>query len=75
MEDRIICYYTFLRIGLAVALWTRDFLLFNPQEPHSISSQCKAETKYTWFHLILKQQLLVAMIIVTLLYRISIKDK
>lgn len=42
MDDRIICYFTFPRIGLAVALRPGDFLLFNLQEPHSISSRCKA---------------------------------
>ncbi len=45
MEDRIICYLTFLQIISAVALWPGDFLLFNPQEPHSISSRCKSEEK------------------------------
>ncbi len=45
MDDRIIFYFTFPRIGLAVALQPGDFLLFNPQEPHSNSSQCKAEDK------------------------------
>ncbi len=45
MEDGIICYFTFPRIGLAVALQPGDFLLFNPLEPNSTSSQCKAEVK------------------------------
>jgi hypothetical protein len=42
VNNRIICYFAFPRIGIAVAFWPGDFLLFNPQEPHSISSHCKA---------------------------------
>jgi hypothetical protein len=45
VNDRIVCYFAFPQIGIAVALWSGDFLLFNPQEPHSISSCCKAEDK------------------------------
>jgi hypothetical protein len=43
VDDKILCYFAFLRIGIAVALWPGDFLLFNPQEPHSISSRCRKE--------------------------------
>jgi hypothetical protein len=42
VDDRIICYFAFPRIGRAVALRPGDFLLFNPQEPHAISSRCCA---------------------------------
>ncbi len=42
---RILCYFAFPRIGTAVALWPGDFLLFNPQELHSISSRCKSGDK------------------------------
>ena len=42
-DDKILCYFAFPRIGLAVALRPGDFLLFNPQEPHSISSRCRKE--------------------------------
>jgi hypothetical protein len=45
VNDRTVCYVAFPRIGIAVALWPGDFLLFNPQEPHSISSRCKAKDK------------------------------
>ncbi len=38
VDDRILCYFAVPRIGMAVALQPCDFLLFNPQEPHSISS-------------------------------------
>jgi len=43
LNDRIVVYFAFPRIGIAVALRPGDFLLFDPQEPHSISSRCKAE--------------------------------
>ena len=42
-DDKIICYFAFPRIGVAVALRPGDFLLFNPQEPHSVSSRCNRE--------------------------------
>ncbi len=42
VDDKILCYFAFPRIRMAVALWPGDFLLFNPQEPHSISSRCKS---------------------------------
>ncbi len=45
VNDRIAIYFAFQRIGIAVALRPGDFLLFDPQEPHSISSRCKAEDK------------------------------
>jgi hypothetical protein len=43
MDDKVICYFAFPRIGVAVALRPGDFLLFNPNEPHSISSRCNRE--------------------------------
>ncbi len=36
--DAVICFFAFPRIGIAVVL---DFFLFNPQEPHCISSRCQ----------------------------------
>jgi hypothetical protein len=45
VNDRILCYFAFPRIGMAVALLPGAFLLFNPQEPHSISSRCKLGDK------------------------------
>jgi hypothetical protein len=42
VNDRIVCYFAFPRIGIAASLWPGDFLLFNPQEPHSLPSRCKA---------------------------------
>jgi hypothetical protein len=43
VEDKILCYFAFPRIGMAVALRPGDFLLFNLQELHSISSCCRSE--------------------------------
>jgi hypothetical protein len=42
IDDQVICYFAFPRIGIAVALRPGNFLLFNPQEPHCISSCCRA---------------------------------
>ncbi len=68
VDDRILCYFAFPRIGTAVALRSGDFLLFNQQEPHSISSRCKSGEKIFCIFLTLKWGLLVSMIIVTPLY-------
>ncbi len=43
IDDRIICYFAFPRIGVSVALRPGDFLLFNPTEPHCVSSRCRAD--------------------------------
>ncbi len=43
INDKVICYFAFPRIGTSVALRPGDFLLFNPLEPHSISSRCRRE--------------------------------
>ncbi len=43
INDKVICYFAFPRIGVAVALRPGNFLLFNPNEPHSISSCCSRE--------------------------------
>jgi hypothetical protein len=45
VDDRILCYFAFPRIGTDVALQPGDFPLFNPQEPHFISSCCKSGDK------------------------------
>ncbi len=47
VDNKILCYFALPRIGMAVALWLWlcDFLLFNPQEPHSISFCCKPGDK------------------------------
>jgi hypothetical protein len=67
VDDRILCSFAFPLIGTAVALRPGDSLLFNPQEPNSISSHCKSGDEIFAFLLTLKRRLLVSMIIVTLL--------
>ena len=44
-NDPVICYFAFPRLGMAVALRPGDFLLFNPQEHHCISSRCQNENE------------------------------
>ena len=44
-DDPIVCYFCFPRIGSAVALRPGDFFMFNPQEPHCISSRCKSDDR------------------------------
>ena len=39
-HDRVVAYFCFPRIGVAVALRPGDILVFNPTEPHAISSRC-----------------------------------
>jgi hypothetical protein len=38
-NDRIIAYFCFPRLGIAVALRAGDILIFNPSEPHAVSSR------------------------------------
>ena len=45
ITDKVMCYFAFPRIGVAVALQPGDFILFNPHELHSISSRCRREDK------------------------------
>jgi hypothetical protein len=42
-DDLIISYFAFPQIGIAVALWPGDILMFNPQEPHCISLCCNKD--------------------------------
>ncbi len=42
-DDPIVCYFCLPRIGFAVALRPGDIFMFNPQEPHCISSRCKSD--------------------------------
>jgi hypothetical protein len=47
MMIRLVCYFAFPLIGIAVALQPGDILMFNPQEPHYISLHCnKDDNKY-----------------------------
>jgi len=43
LEDEVVAYFCFLRIGLAIPLRPGDVLLFNPMEPHCVSSRCRNE--------------------------------
>ena len=40
LNDLIVAYFCFPRIGVAVALRPGDLLVFNPSEPHAVSSRC-----------------------------------
>ena len=42
-DDRIVCYFSFPQIGIAVALQPGDILMFNPQEPHCIFLRCNKD--------------------------------
>ena len=50
-DDRIVCYFCFPRIGIAVALRPGDYLLFlNATESHALSSRChKSDNVYSKF--------------------------
>ena len=43
ITDKVVRYFAVPRIGVAVALRPGDSPLFNPHEPHSISSHCRRE--------------------------------
>jgi len=45
LEDRVVCFFCFPRLGVAVAMRSGDVLIFNPLEPHCISSRCKQSDK------------------------------
>jgi hypothetical protein len=40
LNDRVLCYVCFPRLGVAVALRPGDIFIFNAHEPHCISSRC-----------------------------------
>ena len=44
-KDRIVAFFCFPRWGMAVALRCGDVLIFNPLEPHAISSRCRNDEK------------------------------
>ncbi len=43
IDDDIVAYFCFPRIGMAVAMRPGDILVFNPREHHSVSSRCTHE--------------------------------
>jgi hypothetical protein len=68
VDDRILCYFAFPRIGTAVALRPGDFLFKIHRKRTLFLLTVKQETKYFAFLLTLKWGLSVSMIIVTPLY-------
>jgi hypothetical protein len=42
-NDQIVCFFAFPQIEIVVPLQLRDTLMFNPQEPHCISSRCNKD--------------------------------
>ena len=43
VKDKVVAYFNFPRLGLAIPLKPFDVLFFNPSEPHMISSRCHNE--------------------------------
>ena len=43
VDDEVVCYFCFPRLGVAVPLRPGDFLLVNALEYHCISSRCNEE--------------------------------
>jgi hypothetical protein len=41
IDEKVVAYFCFPTLGIAVALCPGDFLLFNPTIPHCISSRCR----------------------------------
>jgi hypothetical protein len=39
-DNKVVVYFVFPRLGVAVPIRHGDVLLFNPKEPHCISSRC-----------------------------------
>jgi hypothetical protein len=48
--------FCFPRVGVAIALQPGDFLLFNAQEPHSISLHCNKDENIYCISFYLKTQ-------------------
>jgi len=43
LSDRVVAYFCFPRLGIAVALRPGDILIFNPREYHAVSSHCNQD--------------------------------
>jgi hypothetical protein len=65
VNNRILCYFAFPRIGMARALRPGDFLLFNPRNWTLFLLAVEQEMNFFAFLLTLKWGLMVSMIIVT----------
>ena len=44
-DNDIILYFCFLARGVDVAMRPGDIIMFNPSEPHAVSSRCQREDK------------------------------
>ena len=41
-DDNVVLYFGFPALGIAVPIRPGDLLIFNPQQPHAVSSRCKS---------------------------------
>ncbi len=55
-DDRIVCFFAFPQIEIAVPLQPGDTLMFNLQEPHCISLRCNKDDNIYCFSSYLKTQ-------------------
>jgi hypothetical protein len=53
-DTRVLAYFCFPRLGIAVPLCSGDVLMFNPQEPHCLSSRCHIEHEIVCMSIYLK---------------------
>ena len=54
INDKVVAYFCFPRLGIAVPMRPGDVLFFNPQEEHCVSSRCNAEDEIYCVSLYLK---------------------
>ena len=53
-DDEVVAYFCFPELGTAVPLRPGDVLIFNPREPHCLSSRCHADDEIVCLSLYLK---------------------
>ena len=58
IDDKIIAYFNFPRLGLAIPLKPGDVLFFDPKEPHMISSRCRNDDDIYCLSFYLKSNLI-----------------
>ena len=54
LGDKIVAYVCFPCLGVAILMKPGDVIIFNPQEPHAISSHCEATDDILCLSLYLK---------------------
>ena len=54
LDDSVVVYFCFPTLGVAVPMRPGDFLLFNAQLPHCISSRCRADDDIMCISMFLK---------------------